>query len=300
MLDTGLRAALYGGLMIGAAAALFYWLNGRIAGVSGIFGDLFLDRKNGHSPWRLAFVGGLLLGYLLVRAARPELGQIHLQASPVGMADRRIAGGLRHAHELRMYFRAWNLRGGADFAAIARSDRYLHAERDDHIGRGTPFRVVAMRPLVALGCGTLFGAGLTYAGMTDPARVLGFLDVFGDWDPALALVMAGALLVSLPAFQWARRHPRPLLDIQFFLPERFRIDADLVLGAGLLWYRLGHRRSVPRPGACRTRVRYAGAAAVCRRNGDRYVPAQLACTPARPRGGIRMQILKRMRGSRRP
>ncbi len=90
-----------------------------------------------------------------------------------------------------------------------------------------------MRPLVALGCGTLFGAGLTYAGMTDPARVLGFLDVFGDWDPALALVMAGALLVSLPAFQWARRHPRPLLDIQFFLPERFRIDADLVLGAGL-------------------------------------------------------------------
>ena len=46
-------------------------------------------------------------------------------------------------------------------------------------------------------------------------------------------VMVGALLVSLPAFQWARRHPRPLLDTQFFLPERFRVDADLMLGATL-------------------------------------------------------------------
>ena len=89
MFDPGLRAALLGGLMIGAAAALFYWLNGRIAGVSGIFGDLFLDRRNGHSPWRLAFIGGLLLGYLLVRTWRPDLGQIHLQTNPAGMA---IAG----------------------------------------------------------------------------------------------------------------------------------------------------------------------------------------------------------------
>lgn len=89
MFDPGLRAALLGGLMIGAAAALFYWLNGRIAGVSGIFGDLFLDRRNGHSAWRLAFIGGLLLGYLLVRAWRPDLGQIHLQTNPAGMA---IAG----------------------------------------------------------------------------------------------------------------------------------------------------------------------------------------------------------------
>ena len=90
-----------------------------------------------------------------------------------------------------------------------------------------------MKPLVALACGTLFGAGLTLAGMTDPARVIGFLDVLGDWDPSLAVVMVSALAVSVPAFQWARRHPQPLLDAQFFLPERVRIDADLVLGAAL-------------------------------------------------------------------
>ena len=93
--------------------------------------------------------------------------------------------------------------------------------------------MVALRPLVALVCGTLFGGGLTLSGMTDPARVLGFLDVLGAWDPALLLVMAGALGVALPAFQWLRRHPRPLLDQQFFLPERTRIDRDLLLGASL-------------------------------------------------------------------
>lgn len=89
MLDASLRAALYGGLMIGTATALFYWLNGRIAGVSGIFGDLLLDRQNGHTPWRFAFVNGLLLGYLLIHAWRPELAQIHLQTGP---ADMVIAG----------------------------------------------------------------------------------------------------------------------------------------------------------------------------------------------------------------
>ncbi|MCB1601477.1 MAG: YeeE/YedE family protein [Lysobacterales bacterium] len=95
-----------------------------------------------------------------------------------------------------------------------------------------------MRPVTALACGTLFGAGLALSGMTDPTRVLGFLDVLGNWDPTLLVVMAGAVLVSLPAFQWARRHPRPLLDVQFFQPERTRIDADLLIGSvvfGIGW-----------------------------------------------------------------
>ncbi len=90
-----------------------------------------------------------------------------------------------------------------------------------------------MWPLVALGCGGSFGAGLTLSGMTDPARVLGFLDVLGNWDPTLALVMGAALAISLPAFQWMRRHPRPLLDSQYFVPEPTRIDASLLIGATL-------------------------------------------------------------------
>jgi uncharacterized membrane protein YedE/YeeE len=98
MLDAGLQTAFQGGLLIGIAASLFYWINGRIAGVSGIFGDLFLDRDNGHSPWRLAFVAGLLLGYLLIRAWRPELGVIRLQTGPVGM----VVAGLLVGYGTRM------------------------------------------------------------------------------------------------------------------------------------------------------------------------------------------------------
>jgi len=90
-----------------------------------------------------------------------------------------------------------------------------------------------MRPIVALVSGTVFGAGLTLSGMTDPARVRGFLDVMGEWDPTLILVMASALLISLPAYQWARRQRRPWLDFQYFLPERTRIDRELLTGAAL-------------------------------------------------------------------
>ncbi|MBY4597432.1 YeeE/YedE family protein [bacterium BD-1] len=89
-----------------------------------------------------------------------------------------------------------------------------------------------MRAVVALACGTLFGAGLTLAGMTDPARVIGFLDVAGAWDPSLAVVMASALAVALPMFQWAlRRQARPVLAPRRYLPERTEIDRDLVVGA---------------------------------------------------------------------
>lgn len=90
-----------------------------------------------------------------------------------------------------------------------------------------------MRTLLALLCGTLFGAGLTIAGMTDPAKVIGFLDVFGHWDPTLAVVMASALAVSMPGFQFALRASKPVFDQRYFLPERTRIDADLLIGAAL-------------------------------------------------------------------
>lgn len=96
-----------------------------------------------------------------------------------------------------------------------------------------------MRSGLALVCGTLFGAGLTLAGMTDPTRVIGFLDVGGHWDPSLAVVMASALVVALPMFQWAmRRQSQPLLAPRHYLPERTDIDLDLIVGAllfGLGW-----------------------------------------------------------------
>jgi uncharacterized membrane protein YedE/YeeE len=95
-----------------------------------------------------------------------------------------------------------------------------------------------MRILASALFGVLFGVGLLVSGMTDPARVLAFLDVAGAWNPALALVMGAAVAVALPAFAIARRKGVSALGEPIALPDRFRIDARLVSGAaifGLGW-----------------------------------------------------------------
>jgi len=88
-----------------------------------------------------------------------------------------------------------------------------------------------MRILMALITGLVFGIGLIVAGMTNPAKVLGFLDLAGRWDPSLALVMAGAILVALPAFRIAARRQQSLLGEPMHLPTATRIDRRLVLGS---------------------------------------------------------------------
>ena len=88
-----------------------------------------------------------------------------------------------------------------------------------------------MRILMALFSGLVFGIGLIVAGMTNPAKVLGFLDLAGRWDPSLALVMAGAILVALPAFRVAARRRQSLLGEPMHLPSATRIDRRLVLGS---------------------------------------------------------------------
>jgi uncharacterized membrane protein YedE/YeeE len=88
-----------------------------------------------------------------------------------------------------------------------------------------------MRILMALITGLVFGIGLIVAGMTNPAKVLGFLDLAGRWDPSLALVMAGAILVALPAFRAAARRRQSLLGEPMHLPTATRIDRRLMLGS---------------------------------------------------------------------
>lgn len=82
--------------------------------------------------------------------------------------------------------------------------------------------------------GLLFGMGLCISEMINPARVVGFLDVSGRWDPTLALVMIGALMVTIPGFRLALRAPAPLFAEAFSLPTRQDIDRRLV-GGGLLF-----------------------------------------------------------------
>lgn len=81
--------------------------------------------------------------------------------------------------------------------------------------------------------GILFGAGLSVGGMTDPTRVRGFLDLFGAWDPTLAFVMAGAVMVMAIAWRLQARMDRPWFAGRFALPERSDVDPALIGGAAL-------------------------------------------------------------------
>lgn len=85
--------------------------------------------------------------------------------------------------------------------------------------------------LIASTVGLVFGIGLILAGMTDPSKVQGFLDLAGQWDPSLAFVMGGAILVGMFVFPMAARRDRTLLGDAMRLPTATRIDRRLVFGS---------------------------------------------------------------------
>ena len=87
------------------------------------------------------------------------------------------------------------------------------------------------RAAAAFLVGLVFGAGLLVSGMTDPSKVIAFLDVTGAWDPSLALVMGAAVAVFAVLYRLARKRARPLLAAGFVQPSQRGIDARLVIGA---------------------------------------------------------------------
>ncbi len=105
-----------------------------------------------------------------------------------------------------------------------------------------------MRLLISFVLGLVFGVGLYVSGMTQPSKVLGFLDIFGDWDPSLAFVMAGAVAVGLVAFSFARRRGRTLLGDELRLPRITEIDAPLVVGSLIFGIGWGLSGICPGPG----------------------------------------------------
>ena len=90
-----------------------------------------------------------------------------------------------------------------------------------------------VRGVMAFFLGGLFGLGLVIGGMTQPSKVIGFLDVFGNWDPSLAFVMGGGVAVYFVVFRWASRRNAPVLAPTFALPPRAAIDGRLVLGSAV-------------------------------------------------------------------
>ena len=100
-----------------------------------------------------------------------------------------------------------------------------------------------MKQLMGLLCGALFGFGLALSGMTDISKVIGFLGLLGNWDPTLAFVMGGGILVSLPFFQFGLgKIKAPLFTDVFRLPTKTDIDGRLIGGAllfGIGWGLVG-------------------------------------------------------------
>lgn len=81
--------------------------------------------------------------------------------------------------------------------------------------------------------GLLFSLGLAVSGMTDPARVVGFLDVAGDWDPTLMFVLGGAVMTTFIGYRFVLKQPAPMLAGRFELPSRRDLDTKLLGGAAL-------------------------------------------------------------------
>ena len=102
--------------------------------------------------------------------------------------------------------------------------------------------------LASFGAGLLFGLGLLVSGMANPEKVLGFLDIAGQWDPSLAFVMAGAILVGLLAFTVAKKRTLSFLGFDMRLPTSDRLDKRLVVGSVLFGAGWGLAGFCPGPG----------------------------------------------------
>ncbi|MDG2187204.1 MAG: YeeE/YedE family protein [Hyphomicrobiales bacterium] len=90
-----------------------------------------------------------------------------------------------------------------------------------------------MQLLFASISGLIFGFGLALAGMLNPSKVQGFLNLFGNWDPSLAFVMGGGVLINFIGYQMILKREKPIFDKKFFLPKVTKIDRNLVLGSAI-------------------------------------------------------------------
>ena len=88
-----------------------------------------------------------------------------------------------------------------------------------------------MNIIVSLFCGIIFGIGLVISEMINPAKVLGFLNIFGEWDPSLAFVMIGALIISTPFFHLFKKKDKPIFATNFLISNATEIDKKLIIGS---------------------------------------------------------------------
>ena len=225
-----------GGILIGLASLLATALSGKIPGISGVFGRLFVPATP-DKTWRLVFLLGLIGGAALSFAFWQSAAPLSTNAVARRHGDCRFARRIWHSPRRRLHERTRRLRGRDGREKFDRGHNHLRRSR-----RGDGFHLSPNHPMKAgklfliLVAGALFGSGLAISGMTDPARVIGFLDVFGAWDPALLFVMAGAVGIYGFGMLVLRRFGNRSLRLPPAASSP--IDCRLVLGAaifGLGW-----------------------------------------------------------------
>lgn len=104
-----------------------------------------------------------------------------------------------------------------------------------------------MRNLASLISGMVFGLGLAVSGMVNPKKIIGFLDITGDWDPSLAFVMGGAVVMTVISFRIILKRPTPVLSETFKLPTRQKLDSRLLGGAAIFGIGWGAAGLCPGP-----------------------------------------------------
>lgn len=115
-----------------------------------------------------------------------------------------------------------------------------------------------MRLIITFLAGLVFGLGLMLSGMTSPDKVIGFLDIAGNWDPSLAFVMGGAVMAATPLFWLARKQPRPIAGTSFDDPGKTLIDRRLLSGAALFGIGWGLAGICPGPALVNLAIAPAG------------------------------------------
>ena len=103
-----------------------------------------------------------------------------------------------------------------------------------------------MNKIISLLCGIIFGIGLVISEMINPEKVLGFLNIFRDWDPSLAFVMIGALIVSTPIFHLFKNKNKPVFSSNFSIPTNKELDKKLIIGSIFFWSWMGFNWFVSR------------------------------------------------------
>ena len=240
-------SALIGGSFIGLSAVIMLAGNGRIAGISGI-----LRRRN-----ILAGRGEALASFISRRSpARNAALSVYLKLADYNRdpsqprVPRRCGafGWLWHEAWKRLYQWPWYLRDCPLFKAFVRCHCDVHVIWFHHglcypSSDGVRNMSIATdqknhestfaHSTVALLSGLLFGLGLIISGMANPGKVIGFLDLAGDWDPSLLFVMGGGVAVTTATFWLVLRRERPLFEKKFFLPTKADLDGRLLIGAAL-------------------------------------------------------------------